>query len=191
MNCACVCPNANAASENQALSLFSSHRKNWFATRCEYLHLIKKNSQCLFARCEFFLMRCKFSQWTANQFLRWLEKRLKVPMQRKIGLCFYDRGWHFMMRWISWCCRFFNYGKGKYCNPRSNINILIPKMSRVRDRIRSLVTSHVRVMLGRSNISHCLCHCQSVIVFSFLIVYDLHWPRGEVDKICAILSFLH
>ena len=27
------------------LSLFSSHRKNWFAARCEYLHLIKKNSQ--------------------------------------------------------------------------------------------------------------------------------------------------
>ena len=24
------------------LSLFSSHRKNWFALRCEYLHLLKK-----------------------------------------------------------------------------------------------------------------------------------------------------
>ena len=71
------------------------------------------------------------------------------------------------MSWISWCCWFFNYGKGKSCNPRSNINILIPKMSGVWDRIRSLVTSHVGVMLGRSNISHCLCHC-----FLFLIVYD-------------------
>ena len=59
------------------LSLFSSRRKNWFAARCEYLHLIKKNSQCLFARCEFFLVRCKYSQRAANQFLRWLEKRLK------------------------------------------------------------------------------------------------------------------
>ena len=31
----------------QDLSLFSSHRKNWFAARCKYryLHLIKKNSQ--------------------------------------------------------------------------------------------------------------------------------------------------
>ena len=62
---------------NMALSLFSSHRKNWFAARCECLHLIKKNSQCLFARCEFFLIRCMYSQPAANQFLRWLEKRLK------------------------------------------------------------------------------------------------------------------
>ena len=51
-------------------SLFSSHRKNWFAARCEYLHLIKKNLQCLFACCEFFLIRCKHSQRAANQFLR-------------------------------------------------------------------------------------------------------------------------
>ena len=31
---------------------------------------------CLSARCEFFLIRCKYSQRDANQFLRWLEKRL-------------------------------------------------------------------------------------------------------------------
>ena len=31
-------------------------RKNWFAARCEYLRLIKKNSQCVFACCEFFLL---------------------------------------------------------------------------------------------------------------------------------------
>ena len=55
------------------LSLFSSHRKNWFAARCECLHLIKKNSQCSFAYCEFFLIRCKYSQRAANRFLRWLE----------------------------------------------------------------------------------------------------------------------
>ena len=67
-------------------------------------------------------------------------------MQRKIQVSFYDPAWYFLMRWISWCCRFFNYGKGKYCNPRSNINILIPKMDGVWDRSRSLVTSHVRVM---------------------------------------------
>ena len=42
------------------LSLFSNHRKNWFAARCECLHLIKKNSQCLFACCEFVLIRCSF-----------------------------------------------------------------------------------------------------------------------------------
>ena len=36
------------------------HRKNWFAARCECLHLIKKNSQCLFAWCELFLIRCKY-----------------------------------------------------------------------------------------------------------------------------------
>ena len=60
------------------LSLFSSHRKNWFATRCECLHLINKNSQCLFAWCEFFLIRCKYSQRAVKQFLRWLEKRLNT-----------------------------------------------------------------------------------------------------------------
>ena len=59
------------------LSLFSSHRKNWFAVRCECLHLIKKNSHCSFTCCEFFLIRCKHSQRTANRILRWLEKRLK------------------------------------------------------------------------------------------------------------------
>ena len=58
------------------LSLFSSYRKNWFAARCEYLHLIKKNSQRENKRCEFFLIRRKSSQRAANQFLRWLEKRL-------------------------------------------------------------------------------------------------------------------
>ena len=30
----------------------------------------------MFARREFFLIRCKYSQQAANQFLRWLEKRL-------------------------------------------------------------------------------------------------------------------
>ena len=45
-----------------SLSLFSSHRKNWFAARCEYLHLIKKNSHRANCRhCEFFLIRCKHS----------------------------------------------------------------------------------------------------------------------------------
>ena len=53
-----------------ALSLFSSHRKNWFAARCEYLHLLKKNSQQANWHCEFFLIRCKYSQRAANQFLR-------------------------------------------------------------------------------------------------------------------------
>ena len=47
-----------------------SHRKNWFVARCEYLHLIKKNSQQANRRCEFFLIRCKPSQRAANQFLR-------------------------------------------------------------------------------------------------------------------------
>ena len=74
--------------------------------------------------------------------------------------CLCNEKFNFLMRWISWWCRVFNYGKGKYCNPRSNINILIPKMSGVWDRIRSLVTSHVRVNLA------------FLIVFSFLIVYD-------------------
>ena len=50
--CCTVCP--------VSLSLFSTHRKNWFAARCECLHLIKKNLQCLFACCEFFLIRCSF-----------------------------------------------------------------------------------------------------------------------------------
>ena len=59
---------------------------------------------------------------------------------------------------------FFYYGKGKYCNPRSNINILIPKMSGAWDRIRSLVTSHVRVNLAFLIVF--------VVVFLFLIVYD-------------------
>ena len=58
------------------LSLFSSHRKNCFVARCEYLHLIKKNSQQANKHCEFFLIRCKHSQRAAKQFLRWLEKRL-------------------------------------------------------------------------------------------------------------------
>ena len=59
-----------------SLSLSSSHHKNWFAARCKCLHLIKKNLQCLFAWCEFFLIRCKYSQRTEIQFLRWLQKRL-------------------------------------------------------------------------------------------------------------------
>ena len=53
-----------------------SHRENWFAARCECFHLIKQNSQCLFASCEFFLTRYKYSQRAANRFLRWLEQRL-------------------------------------------------------------------------------------------------------------------
>ena len=60
----------------RVLGLFSSHRKNWFAARCECLHLIKKNSHQANEHCEFFLIRCKHSQRAANQFLRWLEKRL-------------------------------------------------------------------------------------------------------------------
>ena len=66
MLCQCLKP---MLKQCWALSLFSSHRKNWFAARCEYLHLIKKNSQCSFAWCEFFLIRCKYSQRGANQFL--------------------------------------------------------------------------------------------------------------------------
>ena len=54
----------------RALSLFSSHRKNCFAARCEYLHLIQKNSHQTNSHCEFFLIRCKHQQRAANQFLR-------------------------------------------------------------------------------------------------------------------------
>ena len=54
----------------ETLSLFSSHRKNWFAARCEYLHLIKNNPQRANMHCEFFLIRCKYSQRAVNQFLR-------------------------------------------------------------------------------------------------------------------------
>ena len=61
---------------NSPLSLFSSHRRNWFAARCEYLHLIKNNSQQANRHCEFFLIICKHSQRAANQFLPQLEKRL-------------------------------------------------------------------------------------------------------------------
>ena len=61
----------------------SSHRKNLFAARCEYLHLIKKNSQQANEHCEFFLIRCKHSQRAMNQFLRWLEKRLKAWVKRR------------------------------------------------------------------------------------------------------------
>ena len=53
-----------------AQSLFSSHHKNWFAARREYLHLMKKNSQRANKYCEFFLIRCNYSQPAANQFLR-------------------------------------------------------------------------------------------------------------------------
>ena len=59
-----------AATIVQPKASFPVIAKNWFAVRCEYLHLIKKNSQCLFARCEFVLIRCKYSQRAANQFLR-------------------------------------------------------------------------------------------------------------------------
>ena len=38
------------------------------------MHLIKKNSQRANKHCEFFLMRCNYSQRAANQFLPWLEK---------------------------------------------------------------------------------------------------------------------
>ena len=48
-----------ARSCSMALSLFSSHCKNWFAARCEYLHLIKKDSQRANRHCEFYLIRCK------------------------------------------------------------------------------------------------------------------------------------
>ena len=58
------------------LSLYSRHPKSWISARCEYLHLIKKNSQQANRHCVFFLIRCKHSQRAANQFLRWLEKKL-------------------------------------------------------------------------------------------------------------------
>ena len=58
-----------------------------------------------------------------HQYIHYSYTCVKVPMQRKIQLCFYDPAWYFSMHWISWCCRIFNYGKGKYCNPRSNIII--------------------------------------------------------------------
>ena len=63
---------------HETSSIFSSHHKNWFAARCEYLHLIKRNSHQANKHCGFFLIRCKHSQRAANQFLRWLEKRLKA-----------------------------------------------------------------------------------------------------------------
>ena len=53
-----------------SVDLFSSHRKNGFAARCEYLHLIKKNSQRTNKHCEFFLIRSKHSQRAAKQFLQ-------------------------------------------------------------------------------------------------------------------------
>ena len=62
--------------------LFQSSQKLVRSARCDCLHLIKKNSQCSFACCEFFLIRCKYSQRAANQFLRWLEKRLNNCIDR-------------------------------------------------------------------------------------------------------------
>ena len=62
-----------------------SHRKNWFAAPCECLHLIKQNSQCLFACWEFFLIRYKYSQRAANQFLRWLKKRLNRSQKTELA----------------------------------------------------------------------------------------------------------
>ena len=115
-------------------------------------------------------------------------------MQRKIQLCFYDPAWHFLMRWIPWCCQFFNYGKEKYCNPRSNINILITKMinilitkmSGVWDRSRSLVMSHVRVMLGRSidfYISICISTLRTQHTTFIRIHVDfLLWKRDQWCK---------
>ena len=44
-----------------------SHRKNLFVARCECLHLIKQNSQCLFACCEFFLIRYKYTRSSRSQ----------------------------------------------------------------------------------------------------------------------------
>lgn len=104
-----------------------------------------------------------------------------------------ESNWYFFMYWMSWCCLFFYYGKGRYCNLRSNINILIPKMSLVWDRIRSRVTSHVRVMLGQSNFSHSWClwffisHCLRLTGD----VTETISPRSDVYKIYVILSFLH
>ena len=69
-----------------ALSLFSSHRKNWFAARCEYL--IKNNSQRGNRHCEFFLIRYKHSQRAANQFLWWLEKRFFFGKLRFLNILF-------------------------------------------------------------------------------------------------------
>ena len=42
-----------------------------------YLYLIKKNSQRENRHCEFFLIRCKYSQLAANKFLRWLDRSKK------------------------------------------------------------------------------------------------------------------
>ena len=108
-----------------------------------------------------------------------------MPMERKIQLCFYDPAWYFLMRWISWCCWFLNYGNGKYCIPRSNINILMPKMSGVWDRIRSLVTSHVGDMLSRSNISHCLCHC---FFISHCLLVQRVTSQRQSDKLNTVIK---
>ena len=43
---------------------------------CSLWVLFKRRNK----HCEFFLIRCKYSQRAANQFLRWLEKRLNNPV---------------------------------------------------------------------------------------------------------------
>ena len=60
--------------------LFHSSQKLVRSSLCEYLHLIKKNSHQSNRHCEFFLIRCDNSQRAANQFLRWLEKRLYAKL---------------------------------------------------------------------------------------------------------------
>ena len=94
----------------------------------------------------------------------------------------------------SWCAEshgavsFFNYGKGRYCNPRSNINIFIPKMSGIWDRIRS-----------RHTLESCLVDLTFLIVYVIVFYFSLFttltcdvteaiWPRGEVNKICVIFT---
>ena len=49
------------------------HTLSLFSIRCECFHVIEKNSQRANKYCEFFLIRCNYSQQAANQFLRWLE----------------------------------------------------------------------------------------------------------------------
>ena len=114
-------------------------------------------------------------------------QNFKVSMQRKIQLCFYDLAWYLLMRWILLCCWIFNYSTGKYCIPHSNINILIPKISPDWDRIRSLVTSYVGVMLGHSNISRCLSQC--VFISHFLRLERVTSQR-QFDLVVRLTKFV-
>ena len=149
-------------------------------------------------------------------------------MQRKIQVSFYDPAWYFLMRWISWCCRFFNYGKRKYF-------IFNVKMI----KLHNFCPPHhaVKLPLWRHTLESCLIHAKEspeirttlVVVWWFgapatqylqrysffplalssrffdssisedqntiatltCDVTEAIWPRGEADKVCVILSFLH